>query len=307
MDQKFNKPKGFGEILDHTFSLSKNRFKDFFMILLIFMGPVYLVQAIIQLLSGTSFVREVGSGNGWLEQIVSGFNDTATLDTGSLGADLGLILVGFCSVILFPVAEAAVLFAVNHIRKNEEYTIGSVIKQAFSRFWPILGSSILFGLIVFGLIIGPIIIVTLVGIFGSLANPILGIGFAILLFLGFAVGIGYLLTRWSFYFGSVVFEEEFPGLSRSWKLTRNRTYILMGLYIVFFLIVSCISFALEVTFGLILGNSVLLQIIVNVATIFTTLIFSVGYAIMFFDSKVRHDADDLKEMIEDYNSTQSLR
>ena len=62
MDKKFTTPKDFGEILDHTFQLTKNRFKDLFMILLIFMGPVYLFQAILQLLSGTSFFREVGSG-----------------------------------------------------------------------------------------------------------------------------------------------------------------------------------------------------------------------------------------------------
>ena len=193
------------------------------------------------------------------------------------------------------------------MRKNEEFTIGSVIKRAFSRFWPILGSTLLFGLIVFGIIIIPIIIVTLVGLFGSAANPVAGIISAIILFLGFAVGIGYLLTRWSFYFGSVVFGDDFPGLSRSWSLTRNRTWTLMGLYIVFLLIISCISFALEITFSLLLGNSVLLSMIVNVATIFTTLIFSVGYAVMYLDLKMRHDADDLKEMIEDYNIGPSTR
>ena len=77
MDTKFNKPKTFGEILDHTFSLSKNRFKDFFLILLILMGPIYLLQALIQLLSGVSFFRELGSGEMWFEQILMSFDETA--------------------------------------------------------------------------------------------------------------------------------------------------------------------------------------------------------------------------------------
>ena len=47
MDERFNRPKGFGEILDLTFSLSKNKFRDFFFISLIFMGPIYLIQALI--------------------------------------------------------------------------------------------------------------------------------------------------------------------------------------------------------------------------------------------------------------------
>jgi len=74
---------------------------------------------------------------------------------------------------------------------------------------------------------------------------------------------------------------------------------------VFSLIVSSISYAVEVSFGIFLGNSVLLSIISGVVSLFTTMIFSVGYAVMYLDAKTRHDADDLKEMIEDYNAVQS--
>ncbi|CAM4093910.1 hypothetical protein [Lederbergia lenta] len=297
MDEKFNSPKGFGQILDLTFSLSKNKFRDFFMILLIFMGPIYLLQALIQLIFGVGFFREVGGSGPWYEQVASSFGETEV----NMGANLGTGFVGFMSYFLFPVASAAILLAVNHIRKNEEYTIGSVIKQAFSRYWPMLGSTMLFSLFVFGLVFFPILIITLVSVLGAVALPALGIILAIILFLGFAVGIGYLLTRWSFYFGSVVLGEGSPGYTRSWRLTRKRTWALIGLYIVFFLIITSISVAIELTFGLFLGNSVLLSLITSVATIFTTLILSVGYAVMYLDLKIRHDADDLKDMIEDYN------
>ena len=64
-----------------------------------------------------------------------------------------------------------------------------------------------------------------------------------------AVGIGYLLTRWSFYFGSAVLGEGSPGFTRSWRLTRKRGWILIGLYIVFALIITFISGAIEVTLG----------------------------------------------------------
>ena len=301
MDTKFNKPKGFGDILDHTFSLSKSRFKDFFRILLLIMGPIYLLEAIVQLASGTSFFRAVGSGGAWYEQMLSSFEETGTLDSSSLGADVGVIFVGLISLILGPVAEAAILFAIDHVRRNEEYTVGSVIKQAFSRFWPMIGSSILFGLIVFAIILVPILIITLVVVIGVEIHPVISILGAILLFLGCAVGVGLLLTRWSFYFGSVVLDKESPGMARSWRLTKKRTWPLVGLYLVFYLIISSIGFAVQMTFGLFLGNSVLLSIISNIATLFTTLIFSVGYGVMYLDLKLRHDADDLKEMIDDYN------
>lgn len=307
MDTMFHKPKSFGEILDHTFSLSKKRFKEFFLILLIFMGPVYLLEAIIQFVSGTRLIRETGAGNNWFEQMIAGFNKTDTINTANFGAGigslLGAVLVGILGTILFPVAEASILLAVNHIRNNEDYTAGTLIKQAFSRFWPILGSTILFGLITFGITIVPFVIVVLAGVFGSFISPFVGIPLAILLFLGFAIGIGLLLTRWSFYFGSVVLDHSAPGLSRSWRLTKKRTWITMGLYIVFYLIISCVSFAVQATFSAVLGNSVLLSIIVNLISLFTTLFFSVGYAVMYLDLKLRNDADDLKEMIRDYDTS----
>ncbi|MBS4194235.1 hypothetical protein [Lederbergia citri] len=302
MDIKFNRPKGFGEILDLTFKLSKYKFSDFLLINLIFMGPIYLLQIIIQLMSGVSFFRELGTGNVWYEQILSSFEETGST---SLGADLGIIAVSFLSIFLFPVAGAAILIAINHMRKNEEYTVGSVIKEGFSRYGPILGSSILFVLLVIGLVFIPIIIVVLVGFVGALVNPVAGILIAVLLFISFLIGIGLLLTKWGFYFGSVVLDGEAIGFSRSWKLTKNRTWALFGLYLVFSLIVSSISYAVEVSFGIFLGNSVLLSIISSVVSLFTTMIFSVGYSVMYLDAKTRHDADDLKEMIEDYNAVQS--
>ncbi|WP_066254889.1 hypothetical protein [Neobacillus drentensis] len=303
MDKKFTTPKGFGEILDHTFQLTKNRFKDLFMILLIFMGPVYLLQAILQLSSGTSFFREVGSGGVWFEQILSSFEETGTFDSSSLGADIGLIVIGLVSAILAPVAEAAILFTINHVRKNEVYTVSSVIKQAFSRFWPMIGSSILFFLITVGVIIIPLGIVGVVGgVVATKVNMVLGILLGVVLFLGFALGIGLLLTRWSFYFGSVVLDKDSPGLGRSWRLSRKRTWALMGLYIVFYFIISSISFGVQMTFGIVLGNSVLLTLSSNLVTLVTTMIFSVGYGVMYLDLKTRHDADDLKEMLDDYKT-----
>ncbi|THE10265.1 hypothetical protein E1I69_19570 [Bacillus timonensis] len=301
MNTKFSQPKGFGEILDLTFSLSKKRFRDFFTILLIFMGPVYILEALILFASGTSFFREVGPGEDWISQIANSFDESVVAENIGLGGALGTMFIGILGLVLFPVAEAALLIALNHIRKNEEYTISSVIKKAFSRFWAMLGSNIVFGLIVFGFIFVSILIIVPIGIFGAIAINIIGVLFAIVLGLGLFVGLGYLLTRWGFYFGSVVLDYESPGLSRSWHLSKKRGWILFGLYIVFFLIISAISFAVEATFSIFLGNSVLLSLIVNFTSIFTTLLFAVGYGVMYLDAKVRHDAEDLDEMIEGFN------
>ena len=304
MENKLKKPKSFGEILDLTFNLSKNRFKEFFTILLILNGPVYLIEAIVQLLSGTSFFREVGTGNSWIEKIAAGFEGSA--NNTNISGDIGVIVVAFIGFFLFPVSEAAILLTIDHIRKNEEFTPVSVIKRGFSRFWPMLGSDIVFGLIAFSMVLVPIMVVVLTGVFGSMISPFLGIPLAILFFLGFAVGVGYLLTRWSFYFGSVVIDKDAPGISRSWTLTKGRTWVLMALYLIFYVIISGINMAVQMTLGIFLGNSVLLSIISNITTLFSTLVFSVGYGVIYLDLKIRHDADDLKQMIEDYNKIKPI-
>ncbi|REB10980.1 hypothetical protein DVB69_01515 [Sporosarcina sp. BI001-red] len=302
MNERLNRPKRFGEILDLTFTLCKNNFKSFFIISLLFMGPVYLLEALIKLLSGVNFFREVSVGGAWYENIAATFEVD---ETTSLGADIGVILLGIVSLFIFPVATAATLFVVDHIRKNEAYTIGSVVKKAFGRYGAILGSTLLFTLIVTGLILFPIMFIALVFIIGIATLPIVGIILGVLLFLAFAIVIGYLITRWSFYFGSAVLGEGTPGLSRSWRLSRKHGWKLVGLYIVFFLILSIISTAFELTFGLFLGNSVLLSMILSLVNIVTAIIFAVGFAVTYFDLKVRHDADDLKELIDEYTVVQS--
>ncbi|KPL60547.1 hypothetical protein [Rossellomorea vietnamensis] len=307
MNAQFSKPKRFGEILDHTFRLSKNHFKDFFLIVLILLGPVYLLQALIELASGVSFFRTTGSGETWFDGIVNSFSGEFSAEEGpavNVGAELGTALIGLITMILSPIAQAAILFTLNHMRKNEDYSVKLVIKEGFSRFWPIIGSSILFGLIVFGFIFVPVFTIGIAGVF-SAALFDTGVGVIItiiVLFLLVAAVVAYLLTRWSFYLGAAAIEHDAPGLGRSWRLTKKRAFTIIGLYIVFGLIIGIVSTAFELTFGLVLGNSVLYGMILNVVTLFTTMLFAVGFGVMFFDLKTRHDADDLNEMIDDYHT-----
>ncbi|MFZ3579775.1 hypothetical protein ACOI1D_17795, partial [Virgibacillus sp. DJP39] len=170
MNEQFSKPKGFGEILDHTFRLVKNRFSDFFMVLLILVGPIYLLQALTELLSGMSLFGGLGTGESWLDQFTTSFNQGAAIpvEATNFGADIVFVLLGLPHLILLAFSQVAILFMINHIRKNETYTVGSVIKQAFSRFWPILGSSLLMAVIAFALIVVPLIIVFLIGFVGSI-------------------------------------------------------------------------------------------------------------------------------------------
>ncbi|MFZ3579972.1 hypothetical protein ACOI1D_18825, partial [Virgibacillus sp. DJP39] len=131
---------------------------------------------------------------------------------------------------------------------------------------------------------------------------LIGIAFGIILFLGLGLVVALLFVRWSFYLGVVAFGDDAPGLSRSWDLTRKQTWKLLGLYVIFTIIIVIVSSAVEVPAIFLLGNSVSYGIIINLVSLLTTVIFSVGYAIMYFDLKMRADAEDIKELIEDYTT-----
>ncbi|NMH74720.1 hypothetical protein HF078_16690 [Bacillus sp. RO2] len=302
MNSNLNKPKGFGEILDQTFKISKYKFKDFFFILLLLVGPIYLLQAIIELAAGKSLIKQEGGGGAWYEEIIRNFEMTEEASlTSNLAADLGILFVSLLVLFTYPVAQAAIIFGVNHVNHNREFTVRTIVKQAFGRFFPMIGSSLLYGLIAFGIIFG----FTMAGIFTSVLvfaiDVIAGIIVSIIMTASLLLIAAFLLTRWSFFFGSVVLDKNSPGLTRSWRLSKGRTFKLMGLYIIFFLITSSIGVAIELTFSALLGNSVLLGLIVSFTTLFTTLIMAVGYAVMYLDLKVRHDADDLRDLIDDYH------
>lgn len=299
MDE-LKQPKGFGEILDLTFRLCKNRFSDFFLILLIVVGPVYLLQALVLWLSGTSFFKQMGGGYGYFQQILSGLNEDDALATVQ-ASDIWTLILGFISSILLAVALGAVLYGVQHMKNQQDFTAGIVIKQAFSRFWGIFGSSLLFGLIAFGMIFVPFIFVGIFVAISAMAAPIAGILLGILLFFGVSLVVVLLLIRWSLYLGSVVIEKNAPGLGRSWHLTRKRTWKTLGMFIVIIIITTVIEMAVGGAVGAVLGGSVLYTMIANLIGLFTNMILFIVYAIIYNDFKTRHDGEDLREMIEDYD------
>ncbi|CAG9623581.1 hypothetical protein [Sutcliffiella rhizosphaerae] len=299
MNNRLNEPKSFGEILDHTFRISKYKFKDFFIILLCLVGPVYLLEAIMQLASGRSFFRDLSGEGSWIDQIANSF---LTEENTSLASDLNMGFTFLILLITYPIAQAAILIGVNQLKFKEEKTVGTLIKMALGRFFPMVGSTILFTIIAFAILVAVIFIGTFSTAIFFMSDLFIGIIFSILIFFGLLLLGGYFLTRLSFYFGSSVIDKSSPGLGRSWSLTSGQTFKMIGLYLIFFMITSAISFAIEGSFSLFLGNSVLLGLIVSFTSLFTTLIMAVGYSVMYLDLKVRHDADDLKEMIDEYNT-----
>ncbi|KMK92269.1 hypothetical protein [Rossellomorea marisflavi] len=308
MNGSLNKPKGFGQILDQTFRLSKQHFKTFFLVFLTLVGPFFLLQALIGLLTGTSFLKEASVGTdiftGGLE---SWANDLAAeeemVTTANVIGSLLVSLITFISFLIYPAAQGAIIFAVDHIRKGESFTYKQILKESFSRYGPLLGSSLLIAVIAGGMTIIPMVVVAFLVTFGSLVHPIIGILMSIVLFTALFVGVLYFMVRWGFGVAVSAMEKgSAPGLGRSWHLTKRRSWTIVGLFLIYALIIGIITAALELTLGLFLGNSVVYQLLVNLVTLFTTMVISVGYAIIYFDLKIRNDGDDLDQLIDEYET-----
>lgn len=293
------KRKKFGEILDETFLLSKNHFRDFFLITLIVIGPVYFVEAIVHMTTGVEFFRDVSRGSNRLEDIFATFDQNMDFVNPAMGSTTVLLALALAA--LFPVAQAAFLYAIDTLNQGKEFSVKTVIKKGFSKLWRLFFSSLLFGILIVGFFIIIIVILTVILVSTFLMEPVGSILMSVGLFFLFFLISALIFTRWGFYIGSIAIEDKAPGLINSWRLTRKQTWRTFGLLLILYFIVGIVSFVMESIFSLFLGYSVLLTIIVNIVTLATLVISMVGYAVIYFDLGTKHQADDLKKMIDNYD------
>ncbi|MDX8046384.1 hypothetical protein SH601_10365 [Gracilibacillus sp. S3-1-1] len=299
MNEKM-KPLGFGEILDQTFRIIKSNFKPLFAITFFIMIPIFALQALILSLTGRNLVIGGEERNDFFEQILS---NTESITATTTFQDMTDLLLNMLVWIVIPVLAGAITWAVKYAREDKKIEATDMIKKTFKRFWPLLGSSILIGIITFFLFI-PIFIVLFIAfivIFGMDINPVIGFFLGMFSIVAIFICIGLLVTRWSLYLPAVLFEKVAPGLGKSWHLTKKQTWKFFGLIIVLSIISGIISTILEIPL-VFLGNSVLYQLLSNIITLISSIVFTVGYAVMYFDATVRQEGSDLKEMIKDYDT-----
>ncbi|MGP4039986.1 hypothetical protein ACTWP4_08850 [Gracilibacillus sp. D59] len=300
MDGNITKPLGFGEILDQTFRIIKSNFKSLFMITFFVMVPIYALQALIFSLTGRDLIVSGDSGQTLIDQLLSG---AESVTNTTIQEDLIATLVNLLTMFAMPILAGAITWAVKHAREGKDLSAKGMIKKTLPRYWPLLGSTLLFALITFALLVPCFIVIALTSVSFMFTNPIISIVIMILFFLGVFIGLGLLLTRWSLYLPSVLFENVAPGLTKSWRLTKKQTWKFFGLFIILFIITGIISSVLQLPL-IFLGNSVLFQLLTNIISLITSIVFTVGYAVMFFDSSVRQEGTDLKEMIKEYEVTE---
>lgn len=264
-------------------------------------------------LSGTSLIQSYTTGPWYSRFLPPGFFDETTMPDFPVGE---FITMSFTSMILYlfslPIAEAAVLLYVGRVRAGETPKPMKMVKQAFSHFWPLLGGSILYGLIAFVAYIISVLILAAMGFgFFAIATGLFGdisilpllllIGVGAVLLLGVLVATLFFLTRLGFYFPLILFKKVLPGMAESWQLTKNHFWRLAGIVIVLIILSVLITGGFEAIFMLIFGYSVLEMLLTNLASMVTMLISFVAYGVVYFDLQLRKEATDIQEMIVDYS------
>ena len=192
-------PMSFVDILDGMFMLYRNHFRLFFGI-----AVVYII---------------IGFGL----DLISVYAVTGAAPvTGIVIATL----VGVGSFIVSFLVVAGLAYASALVYLERDITAQDALQQAWRRFFSLLGSAILWGLVVLGLFV-----------------TIIGIPFSI-----------YFSVRWGLYTLPVLFEETTArnALRRSTELVRGTWWRVFGIMLAVSVITFMISFILEVSFGFIL-------------------------------------------------------
>ena len=192
-------PMSFVDILDGMFMLYRQHFRLFFAIV-----AVYIVIGL-----GLDLISVSAATGGALTTSI-----VIAVFTG-----VGSLIVSFLVVAGLAYASALVYL-------DRDITAQNALQQAWRRFFSLLGSAILWGLVVVGLFV-----------------TIIGIPFAI-----------YFSVRWGLYTLPVLFEETTGrnALRRSTELVRGTWWRVFGIMLAVSVIAFMISFILEVSFGFVL-------------------------------------------------------
>ena len=192
-------PMSFVDILDGIFILYRNHFR-------LFLGIVAVYIAI-------------GFGLDLISVFAMTGGSPVTIIVIAVFTALGSFIVSFLVVAGLAYASALLYLA-------RDITVQNALQQAWRRFFTLLGSSILWGLVVSGLFI-----------------TIIGIPFAI-----------YFSVRWGLYTLPVLFEGTTArnALRRSTELVRGTWWRVFGIMLAVSVIAFMISFILDVSFGFLL-------------------------------------------------------
>lgn len=314
----FERPMGIGAILDRSFQIYRKHFTVTFLLMLLFFGPIYLLQNLVLFdVSSVSLLPESG------ETIADSIDRFAEASGSGDELRIGLLLFSFLLMPLymlavFPAAVSSQLHLVRAAANGASVGFKELLRSSFSRYWPMVGNTLLFGLILMGVytaistvvVFGVIIVlVVTVGIgtgiaeigsdpFGSsIVLVVLLVFMYLLVALLMMAGIGFFAIRFGFYLPVIALEGAPSSLGRSWRLTKGNFWRIFGIYFVLSIIYGVFMMGTYALLIAVFKLSLLGQLIYIVLTLLITPIYMIPYAVTYFDLRVRNEGADLEQML----------
>lgn len=272
-------PMTLGELLGESLRFIKKHYLALTLITFGLAGPYYLVDLI-----GSAFTPQPNL----TKTIITSLTDYYTEKTGKLSfyfhwsfqQGLFFFMSSLCFIFLTPLASASIVALLKKDEENHTATAQSAMTFAFSRYWPLIGSNVIYAFYFYGLLV-------LAGLLIFFVNLALG-PIAFILFLVVAAFLIFLNIRWSFFAPAVLFGEAMPGLKKSWHLTKDHFWRLFLWFFVLNIIASIIESILNYLFGLFFDPGFIREALKDIVALFVRFIPDVGLAFMYFDLLARN-------------------
>lgn len=294
------RPLSLGELLDRAFTLYRGHFRLFVGIMAVpsvFALSVAFIAAFLQ--------REARVGNGVAPGTIP---DVFTIAL----VFFGLMIVMFAYFIVYTVALGATATAVSELYLGHSVGVVEVYARMRGRLGRLILLMIFFGLRVFGVAFAGILLVTFAGALAALATPILAGISVVLGFLVIGVLCAVMMVRYGVAVPALVLENLTAGeaLKRSVELTQGHRW---RVFLVF-LLATIIAYAGLALFqgpfqmaAFMAGQETTRGFWLNLAGVtsgtiggtLTAPIMVVGLALMYYDTRIRHEGLDLDLMLAD--------
>jgi hypothetical protein len=312
-------PMGVGKLLDRSFSIYRQYFSAFFLLALLVFGPLSLLQGFLLMdMSNMPFLYQDTSGADFWESLGEKFVSSEENVTENVALLLiySLLVLPIITLGVYPQLIGSSLIMTKAAVEGEAIGVKAALRQSMRRFWPLVGSTVLYILIIIGVFIAFFVICGLFFVLFTVAtgatfetlfddssdiNPVLMVVVFLIAYLLFIIGImlvpGFFMIRWGFYLPLVLLKGAGVGLGQSWELTKGNFWRMFGLYFIVMILYSTFSGGVQIILIGAMGQSVIslvLQVLFGCLLMPWMLIV---YALAYLDLNVRLEGTDLQALL----------